>query len=285
MAEPLQVGEAQAREVLRELRARRRQAGQLRVGRRQDDDVARRSARGRPAPRRPPPRPAWRSAGARAQPPSAAAAVRPRPARRRRPPPRSAGAAAGLIGEPAGERVRRHDAPADLVANQHHRARPGPPSSASSRSASRSGSRSASRTLVSHKVRQSTSTARLGTRRPAQRLGQFQRLLDDDPVRTAPLTVMCDPRRHLAVERLRRREVDGPSPLASTSASAWALLPERTPPRTSVRRGRAGAMAGSPAGVAASASRERPGQPRPNRPIAALWSARPPIQSPATERA
>ena len=162
VAQPLQVGEAQAGEALRQPGACGGEAGELGVGGREDDDVAGGLAEIdrlldvlRPRRDR-----AQEMHGRAAQ----AALEVERQARRhedhllghgREPlvqPP-------GLVHEPARQRVHRHHAQPDLVRDQHGRAgqrleRLEQPVRLAA------GSRSASSTLVSQSVRQSTSTAR-----------------------------------------------------------------------------------------------------------------------------
>ena len=115
---------------------------------------------------------------------------------------------AGMVDEVAAERAHRHDAQADLVGDQHHRPGQRRQTAASSPRPQRPASRSASSRLVSHRVRQSTRTARSGARLRRQRRGQLQRRLDRAPATTAPRAVVTDARRHLAVERLRGGDVD-----------------------------------------------------------------------------
>ena len=203
-----QVGQPQARRVLRQPRLRPGEAGELAVGGRQDHDLARRLAEidrsqdiggGRLQ---------------RAQEVHEAAGVFEiqRQARGHEPDPVGHGGeplvqAAGMVDEIAAQRTHRDDAEADLVRHQHHR-----PRQRRQRREQLLG-RGGRVTLRHHQVGQPQGEAvdqdrALRPRLLDQGLRQVQRRLDRMPGRTAPLAMVADARSHLAVQRLGRGDVD-----------------------------------------------------------------------------
>ena len=180
MAELEQVGEAQARGVRAEPGPGGGEAGEVAVGGREERPARPASGRGRPPPRRRCRRPAsvlrrcmagstsWPAGGVLRSSGKPATISRTQIGPRRQ----LLVQPAGLVDEAAAELAQRHDALADLVGDQHHRS----PAAARARPAggrpARRWSRPARRRLVTHKVRQSTSTARSGPPWPASASGR-----------------------------------------------------------------------------------------------------------------